>query len=634
MTIKTKIAITVLFIFLSAIFIGCTYIRSHLTANWQQDIEFRHLSMLEKIAIMKNSEMDKGIRFLENISEKFDSSRYGDIDYVRGYFSDRINCKLFFESGVVLIDKNGTCIFDSSHEYNRVGQDYSDRDFFKQSIKSNTSIVSQPFIGKVTKKPIIAISAPVFDENNQTIALIMGVQELNAKNFLTELSNEKFGRSGTFYVVSIKDGLFLDKYLDKVSLKNLSNSHEGKMFENVLNKDRVSIITKNQNGEEVLLSSIKFGNGNDWLLAVSIPTKEIFEPIEKTTSQMLLTVFISSILIVILVWIVVNILLNPLKNISNKFREMAKTQHLEPIHTGCSKEIQEFVDSFNILQNRILELENELIAKNTQLKCFSESLADLVELEVASRMNIQRETERERELYNKYRFESIVEMFQNIAHHWRQPLNAIGLTSEMVYEKLDSINEECAKAVEFELENISNNVQYLSKTINMFSKYFISSDKDDNIELKSEIEQIVLILKPNLELHNSEVITNLENVTIFGKKSFFANIIFMVITNSIESISKKQEKDINFKGLIDISLNIVHDNIVIKIADNGIGVDTKIIDTIFEPYVSTKFKAKDVGLSLFLAKLSVINDFNGKIYINKNKSDGAEFIIELPVLKS
>ncbi|NWF66657.1 MAG: HAMP domain-containing histidine kinase [Campylobacterales bacterium] len=223
-------------------------------------------------------------------------------------------------------------------------------------------------------------------------------------------------------------------------------------------------------------------------------------------------------------------------------------------------------------------------------------------------------------------------MFQNIAHHWRQPLNTIALSSEMILEKLEDINEECAKEVKTELDGIAKHVQFLSKTINIFSRYFNSSETQEVINIQQEIQQILLILKANFENNHINIIQNVEYSTIFGKKSFFANIIFILLNNAIESISKKIEQDSNFKGIIEINSEIKNSSIVkISISDNGIGVDNNIIKNVFEPYITTKFKAQDVGLSLFLAKLNVINDFNGKIYINKEKEDGAEFIIELPL---
>ncbi|NWF66658.1 MAG: cache domain-containing protein [Campylobacterales bacterium] len=174
-------------------------------------------------------------------------------------------------------------------------------------------------IGKVTKQPLVSMVSPILDENKTVIGIVSGTRILDSKDFLSGLSSEKYGRHGKFYIVSLSDGIFIDKDVHKVSLKKLATSHEGKMFEQVLQKEKASIITIDENKEEILLSSVKFGK-EEWLLAVTTPTKEIFEPIEKTTDKMSFVVLISSIFIMLLTWLVLHILLNPLKKVSNKLK--------------------------------------------------------------------------------------------------------------------------------------------------------------------------------------------------------------------------------------------------------------------------------------------------------------------------
>ena len=50
--------------------------------------------------------------------------------------------------------------------------------------------------------------------------------------------------------------------------------------------------------------------------------------------------------------------------------------------------------------------------------------------------------------------------------------------------------------------------------------------------------------------------------------------------------------------------------------DNGIGIDEKMINKIFEPYFTTKTKGTGLGLSIVKR---IIEDHGGKIKIEKNK---------------
>ena len=60
-----------------------------------------------------------------------------------------------------------------------------------------------------------------------------------------------------------------------------------------------------------------------------------------------------------------------------------------------------------------------------------------------------------------------------------------------------------------------------------------------------------------------------------------------------------------------------NNNINIEIKDNGIGIDSKMLSKIFEPYFTTKSKGTGLGLSIVKR---IVEDHGGKIKIEKNKN--------------
>jgi signal transduction histidine kinase len=78
-----------------------------------------------------------------------------------------------------------------------------------------------------------------------------------------------------------------------------------------------------------------------------------------------------------------------------------------------------------------------------------------------------------------------------------------------------------------------------------------------------------------------------------------------------------------------ISIEIKKDtNINIYIKDNGGGIPENVINNIFEPYFTTKFKSKGTGLGLYMSKMIIENNMNGKLLV-KNHEKGAMFTISL-----
>ena len=68
---------------------------------------------------------------------------------------------------------------------------------------------------------------------------------------------------------------------------------------------------------------------------------------------------------------------------------------------------------------------------------------------------------------------------------------------------------------------------------------------------------------------------------------------------------------------------------VVKIKDQGLGVNDDIMDKIFDPFFTTKEYGKGTGLGLSIVK-NIIDEHNGFIKVEKNNDKGSSFIIYLP----
>ncbi len=96
--------------------------------------------------------------------------------------------------------------------------------------------------------------------------------------------------------------------------------------------------------------------------------------------------------------------------------------------------------------------------------------------------------------------------------------------------------------------------------------------------------------------------------------------------------NRKSEK------LIIVVIKQIEDNLVIKIKDNAGGVDSSIIDKIFEPYFTTKHQFNGTGIGLYMSKLIVEKHLIGEISVknidfifNSKTYRGALFELVLPL---
>ena len=120
-----------------------------------------------------------------------------------------------------------------------------------------------------------------------------------------------------------------------------------------------------------------------------------------------------------------------------------------------------------------------------------------------------------------------------------------------------------------------------------------------------------------------------------GLKQVFINII----KNAAEAMDSGGKISVSTRFLPESPKIMIDEKkripgtIEITIADNGPGIDKDIMQTLFEPYTTTKNRTNNSGLGLSIVH-SIIKELNGTIVCNSQPGSGACFIITLPVSSS
>ena len=234
---------------------------------------------------------------------------------------------------------------------------------------------------------------------------------------------------------------------------------------------------------------------------------------------------------------------------------------------------------------------------------------------------LEKSKSKDKMLFLQNKHTSMGEMMGNIAHQWRQPLTQINsavLVLDDVLEDLGVDNE----VVEAKLEEIESLTMYMSKTISDFRNFYDTDKDKESFMLQVCIDEAVSIVSSSLKSNNIELLlSGSSNQACYGYPSELKQVIVVLLNNARDVLILKKVQ----KAKIVISISV---NLTIKICDNGGGVDSKIVQRIFEPYFTTKHKSQGTGLGLYIAKLIVEDSLGGKLSVN-NSHDGACFNIGL-----
>ena len=249
-------------------------------------------------------------------------------------------------------------------------------------------------------------------------------------------------------------------------------------------------------------------------------------------------------------------------------------------------------------------------------------------LETKIKLAIKENRKKEKLLEQQFHVNQMTEMFINIAHQWRQPLNLIStIISAIKLEK--DLGIENSENQKIQLSNALEKILYLSSTIDSFDGFIRNDSNKISFSLHDCLNSTLTVLNSTLEYENIEVDKRFfEEVNLInGDQTKFSQVLLNIINNAKDIFISR---NINHKKLT-IKTYKENNHIMISIEDNAGGIDKNIINKIFDIYFTTKHQSQGTGLGLYISYEIIQKYFNGKLYV-ENSDSGAKFIIELPII--
>ncbi len=217
------------------------------------------------------------------------------------------------------------------------------------------------------------------------------------------------------------------------------------------------------------------------------------------------------------------------------------------------------------------------------------------------------------------------EMMGNIAHQWRQPLNALAGNIQFLREDYEDgeINE---KFLDKFIKQNMDCINFMSKTIDDFRNFFKTDKIKSDFSILSCLQKPLDILKPQLDECHVVLEIKGDDFIVHDLQSEFQQVILNIINNARDALV---EKKIN-NSRITVETYVKDSSGFVFIEDNAGGIPNEIIDRVFEPYFTTKEQGKGTGIGLYMSKMIVVN-MQGNITVSNTK-EGARFEIELNII--
>lgn len=292
-----------------------------------------------------------------------------------------------------------------------------------------------------------------------------------------------------------------------------------------------------------------------------------------------------------------------------------------PQHKGMTLPVERFVtevqdlgESLNYASTELCRIEQELLELNRTLEA-------RVEDELA------KSREKDALLLQQARYQTLGELLINIAHHWRQPLNNIGARVQENAWLLANgeIPPENAMAA---ADLIMQDLKQLSRSIETFTLLCRPALPDQVVLPSDAVKRAILMVQDSYQQAGISFELKLgAEQELQGSLQDLVQCILNLFSNARDAVVAGHDA----AGLIRVEIDVEEQKrLTIAVSDTGGGIPPQLLHSLFDPYVTSKFRTQGVGLGLFVVRQIIEQRFNGTV-IAANQGRGAVITIAIPL---
>jgi two-component system C4-dicarboxylate transport sensor histidine kinase DctB len=275
--------------------------------------------------------------------------------------------------------------------------------------------------------------------------------------------------------------------------------------------------------------------------------------------------------------------------------------------------------TFYLLSRRALSQSVFFQRESAELRLLNARL----QREIAERERVQQTLAvAEQTLAQSSKLAALGEMSAAVSHELNQPLAAMKTYLAGARLLLQRRRGEEALSSFQRIDDLIDRMGAITRQLKSYARK--GGEAFEPVDVKQAISSALSMMEPQLKARVIRITRTLPRspVMVLADRVRLEQVIINLLRNAIDAT----------RGLADPEIEILlsaGETATLAVRDNGHGIAD--LDTLFEPFYTTKKPGEGVGLGLAISS-GIVNDLGGRLTARNGETGGAVFEVQLPIL--
>jgi len=232
---------------------------------------------------------------------------------------------------------------------------------------------------------------------------------------------------------------------------------------------------------------------------------------------------------------------------------------------------------------------------------------------------------------------TIGQLAAGMAHEINQPLNVIQVCSDLLDKIVQRGLSFSREEIETLAQDIRRNVHRASRVIQHVRDFARQSDVlRQKVDINHSIRDVFKVLGHQLKVHEVDLSLDLcdQLPWILADHNRLEQVFINLVTNAMDALDEKKahpewrdtESRLTIRSFVD------GDQVVVTVADTGVGMTEEVRGKLFDPFFTTKKVGKGTGLGVSIS-YGIVKDYDGTIDIMTQPGKGTTFELRFPIFQ-